>query len=88
MIFLKSVQIIGSYISDISTIPGSDKKLKQNAMCNTEVVVYLISCIICHKRYVCETRKAVSKSKIKLHRSDWKTKNLCSHSVQFSKSSF
>jgi hypothetical protein len=48
---------------------GAKTSLKDMMNCKTANVIYLISCKVCNKQYVGETKLPLNK-----HRSDWKTR--------------
>lgn len=52
---------------------GAMSSVKGTHNCKTANAVYLITCNICHKQYVGETKQALNK-RMNLHRSDWKTR--------------
>ena len=54
-------------------IKGTLSSIKGTNTCKTKNAVYLMTCAVCHKQYVGETKLPVS-HRINLHRSDWRTK--------------
>ncbi|XP_060598432.1 uncharacterized protein LOC132752158 [Ruditapes philippinarum] len=52
---------------------GAKISLKDIMNCKTANVIYLISCKVCNKQYVGETKLPLNK-RMNLHRSDWKTR--------------
>ena len=55
-----------------SSSSGAKSTIKYSSNCRTSNAIYLITCRICNKKYVGETKQMLAR-RMNLHRSDWKT---------------